>query len=96
VHGIGNITITVSTTSGESTTLSSSALSPVSVHGDPPPVALPPTGVPGQTITIINNIPNGGQQSWTNTWVSASTGWDLTSQGSCSKPGCSIVITNPG
>lgn len=36
--------------------------------GSGPPVPLPGSGTPGQTITIISSFPNGGFESWTYTW----------------------------
>ncbi|QNK01349.1 hypothetical protein [Dyella telluris] len=106
VHGIG--TITVTTSSGSSSaqaapTMSGiTALSAPAATTDPSPVVLPQTGTPGQTITITNKIPNGGEQVWTYTWTITTTsgessgGWVLTSSGGCGNPNCGIVITNPG
>ncbi|MET3010425.1 hypothetical protein ABXT00_13990 [Stenotrophomonas koreensis] len=38
--------------------------------GSGPPVPLPASGSPGQTITIMSSFPNGGFESWTYTWQS--------------------------
>lgn len=48
--------------------------------GSGPPVPLPASGSPGQTITIISSFPDGGFESWTYTWRSRPGGggaWDL-------------------
>jgi hypothetical protein len=45
-----------------------------------PPVTLPSSGTPGQTITIMSTYANGGFESWTYTWVSGRSGggsWSL-------------------
>jgi hypothetical protein len=39
-----------------------------------PPVPLPASGTPGQTITIMSTFANGGFESWTYTWNSRTAG----------------------
>ncbi len=62
-----------------STEVSSGMMVPFAPGGGPP-TPLPSSGNPGQTITIISTLPNGGFESWTYAWTgrnSSSGSWDL-------------------